>query len=237
MVEITEYIQFMGFNSKSKNMYLVSREAPTPQEKSITKSLPYQQGSLDFSMLLGERVFDMREIRYEFIIFDSVYSDRKIAERKIKQDLMIHGRQKLYDTHDASYYWLAKCKSVEVENDHRFNRLKAIITFECYPYMFRHGDYFDDFFDSFILDDDVACYTKYAVNGSLEFVLFNNGTVSVKPEIITNANFKVTINDDTANITSGNPDNYYLGLKPGENKVRVEGTGTIAFHYRIEVMG
>ena len=237
MVEITEYIQFMGFNSKSKNMYLVSREAPTPQEKSITKSLPYQQGSLDFSMLLGERVFDMREIRYEFIIFDSIYSDRKIAERKIKQDLMIHGQQKLYDTHDASYYWLAKCKSVEVEDDHRFNRLKAIITFECYPFMIGHGDYFDDIFDTFDFNGDVACFTKYVINGSLDFILLNPGNVSIKPEIITSSDLKVTINEESANFLKGTSKDYYFSLKPGQNNIRVEGSGTISFHYRIEVMG
>ena len=237
MVEITEYIQFMGFNSKNKNMYLVSREAPTPQEKSITKSLPYQQGSLDFSMLLGERVFDMREIRYEFIIFNSIYSDRKIAERKIKQDLMIHGQQKLFDTHDPSYFWLGKCKSVEVENDHQFNKLKAILTFECYPYMFRHGDYFDDVFDTFDFNNDAACFTKYVIEGSLDFILLNPGSISVKPEIIATSDLKVTINEESANFSKGISKDYYLSLKPGLNNIRVEGTGSIAFHYRIEVMG
>lgn len=237
MVEITEYIQFRGFNSKEKGMYLISREAPTPQEKSITKSLPYQQGSLDFSMLLGERIFDMREIRYEFIIFDSIYSDRKIAERKIKQDLMIHGQQKLYDTHDASYYWLAKCKSVEVENDNRFNMLKAIITFECYPYMFRHGDYFDDVFDTFDFNNDAACFTKYVIEGSLDFILLNPGSVSVKPEIIATSDLKVTINEESANFSKGISKDYYLSLKPGLNNIRVEGTGAISFRYNIEVIG
>ena len=39
MVEITEYIQFIGFNSKENGMYLISREAPTPQEKFNIKNL------------------------------------------------------------------------------------------------------------------------------------------------------------------------------------------------------
>ena len=237
MVEITEYIQFMGFNSKNNNMYLISREAPTPQEKSITKSLPYQQGSLDFSMLLGERVFDMREIRYEFIIFNSIYSDRKTAELKIKQDLMIHGQQKLFDTHDPSYFWLGKCKSVEVQNDHQFNKLKAILTFECYPYMFRHGDYFDDVYDTFDFNNDAACFTKYVIKGSLDFILINPGSVSVKPEIIATSDLKVTINEESANFSKGISKDYYLSLKPGLNNIRVEGTGTVSFRYNIEVMG
>ena len=237
MVEITEYIQFIGFNSKENGMYLISREAPTPQEKSITKSLPYQQGSLDFSMLLGERVFDMREIRYEFIIFNSIYSDRKIAERKIKQELMIHGQQKLFDTHDPSYFWLGKCKSVEVENDHQFNKLKAIITFECYPYMFRHGDYFDDVFDTFDFNNDVACFTKYVIKGSLDFILINPGSFSVKPEIIATSDLKVTINEESANFSKEISKDYYISLKPGLNNIRVEGTGTVSFRYNIEVMG
>lgn len=237
-LEINEYIQFMSFNSKNEKLYLIERNAPTPDEKEIIKDIPFKQGVLDFSALLGSRVFKNREIEYVFMLFNTPYSQRKIVERNIKQKLMVHPRNKLYDTHDANYYWLGKCKSVEVENGEQFNQLKVTITFDCYPYMFSHTNYFDDFWDTFEFDEDVANYTKYVVNGSLEFPLFNAGSVAVKPEITVNSTFRVKVNDeDFIEFQTGSKQDYYLSLKPGLNKVRVEGNGTIQFHYQKEVMG
>ena len=237
-LEINEYIQFMSFNSKNEKLYLVERKAPTPEEKESLKNLPFKQGVLDFSALLGSRVFENREIEYVFMLFNAPYNQRKIVERNIKQKLMVHPRNKLYDTHDANYYWLSKCKSVEVENGERFNQLKVTITFDCYPYMISHTDYFDDYWDTFEFDEDVANYTKYVINGSLEFPLFNAGSVAVKPKITVDSTFRVKVNDeDFIEFQSGSKQDYYLSLHPGINDVRVEGTGTIQFHYQKEVMG
>ncbi|MCO4558892.1 prophage Lp1 protein 51 [Streptococcus infantarius subsp. infantarius] len=237
-LEINEYIQFMSFNSKNEKLYLIERKAPTPEEKEILKDIPFKQGVLDFSALLGSRVFKNRDIEYVFMLFNTPYNQRKIVERNIKQKLMVHPRNKLYDTHDANYYWLGKCKSVEVENGERFNQLKVTITFDCYPYMISHKDYFDDYWDTFSFDDDVANYTKYLVNGSLNFQLVNAGSVSVKPKITVNSTFRVKVNDeDFIEFQSGSKQDYYLSLRPGINDVRVEGTGTIQFHYQKEVMG
>lgn len=237
-LEINEYIQFMNFNSKNEKLYLIERNAPTPEEKEILKDIPFKQGVLDFSALLGSRVFKNREIEYVFMLFNTTYNQRKIVERNIKQKLMIHSRNKLFDTHDGNYYWLGKCKSVEVENGEQFNQLKVTVTFDCYPYMISHTDYFDDYWDTFEFDEDVANYTKYVVNGSLEFPLFNAGSVAVKPEITVNNTFRVKVNDENfIEFQSGSKQDYYLSLKPGLNKVRVEGNGTIQFHYQKEVMG
>ena len=237
-LEINEYIQFMNFNSKNEKLYLIERNAPTPEEKEILKDIPFKQGVLDFSALLGSRVFKNREIEYVFMLFNTPYNQRKIVERNIKQKLMVHPRNKLYDTHDANYYWLGKCKSVGVENGERFNQLKVTITFDCYPYMFSNIDYFDDYWDTFEFDEDVANYTKYVVRGSLDFPLFNAGSVAVKPEITVDNRFSVKVNDeDPVVFEAGSKQDYYLSLKPGLNKVRVEGTGTIKFHYQKEVMG
>ena len=237
-LEINEYIQFMGFNSKNEKLYLIERNASTPDEKEILKDIPFKQGVLDFSALLGSRVFKNREIEYVFMLFNTPYERRKVVERNIKQKLMVHPRNKLYDTHDANYYWLGKCKSVEVENGERFNQLKVTITFDCYPYMISHTDYFDDYWDTFEFDEDVANYTKYVVNGSLEFPLFNAGSVAVKPKITVNNTFRIKVNDeDFIEFQSGSKQDYYLSLRPGVNDVHVEGTGTIQFHYQKEVMG
>lgn len=237
-LEIKEYIQFMGFNSKNEKLYLIERNAPTPDEKEILKNLPFKQGILDFSALLGSRVFENREIEYVFMLFNTPYDKRKIVERNIKQKLMIHSRNKLYDTHDANYYWLGKCKSVKVENGEKFNHLTVTITFDCYPYMISHINYFDDFWDSFEFDEDVANYTKYTIRGNLDFKLFNAGSIPVKPKVTVDSNLVVKIDDEEpVTFTAGTKQDYYLSLRPGVNNVNVKGNGTIQFHYQKEVMG
>lgn len=237
-LKINEYIQFMGFNSKNEKLYLIERNAPTPDEKEILKDIPFKQGVLDFSALLGSRVFKNREIEYVFMLFNTPYNQRKVVERNIKQKLMVHSRNKLFDTHDSYYYWLGKCKSVEVENREKFNHLKVTITFDCYPYMISNTDYFDDCWDAFDFDDDVANYTKYIVNNSLDFKLVNTGSVPVKPKIIADSQFSVKVNNEEPIIfEAGSRQDYYLSLRPGLNDIHVEGTGTIKFHYRKEVMG
>ena len=210
----------------------------TSEEKEILKDIPFKQGVLDFSALLGSRVFKNREIEYTFMLFNTPYNQRKTVERNIKQKLMVHSKNKLFDTHDSNYYWLGKCKSVEVENGERFNQLKVTVTFDCYPYMFSNTDYFDDCWDTFEFDEDVANYTKYVVRGSLDFPLFNAGSVAVKPEITVDSRFSVKVNDENPIVfEAGSKQDYYLSLRPGVNDVHVEGTGTIKFHYQKEVMG
>ena len=104
--------------------------------------------------------------------------------------------------------------------------------------MFSHIDYFDDYWDTFEFDEDVANYTKYVVDGSLDFPLFNAGSVAVKPKITVNSRFSVKVNDEEPIVfETGSKQDYYLSLRPGVNDVHVEGTGTIKFHYQKEVMG
>lgn len=237
-LEIKEFIQFMNFNSKNEKLYLVERNAPTPDEKEIIKDLPYSQGVLDFSALLGERVFKNRDITYKFRLFNTPYSERKFVERRIKQRLMLHTNQKLFETHNVNYYWVGKCKSVEVENDYKFNGLLVTIVFNCYPFLIGGKNQFDDYFNDLYDNPNevIANYTKYIVKDKLKFPLYNSGSVSVKPTITTDSWFKVTINSDTVNIKPGENSDYYLSLKPGVNDVTVEGNGIIYFRFRKEVM-
>ena len=60
ITKIKEYISFGDFNSRDAGWYLQKREAPTPDEKEIVESIPFMQGVLDFSSVLGERVFEPR---------------------------------------------------------------------------------------------------------------------------------------------------------------------------------
>lgn len=233
----TEYIEFMDFNSKSEGLFLISRDAPTPSEKNIVKNLPYRQGNLDFSMLLGERVFENRELTFKFILPDMEYQKRKLMEIKIKRQLMRHGNNRLYDSAIQGYYWLGKCESVSIEHDYQYNKFVAEIVFDCYPYMFYAEDYFTDIFDDFDLEYGIAGYTKFAVKDNLQTTISNSGTISVKPDIICDSNFKATLNGESFEFKEGKNKNHHFSLKPGTNELVISGNGTFWLRYHIEVMG
>lgn len=237
VVKINEMIEFADFNSKDCNLYLLNRNADTPKEKEIIEDIPFMQGVLDFSMILGERTFENREIEYEFLLSDSCYFERSAFETMLKQKLMPQGQQKLYDSHDNGYYWLGKCKSVHVEHDHRFNSLKAVITFDCYPFMFTLSSYFDDVWDSFDFDNSIAGFTKYKVNEKKEIMLINAGSISKGPTVEVTSDMKVIIDNQNYFYKKGISTSLSMGLRPGINKIIVEGNGTISFRWHAEVMG
>lgn len=127
----TEGFVFGSFDSRKAGWWLVSREAPTPEEHEITESIAYVQGVYDFSMLNGERFFGNRKITYKIAMPLSVYHERKIFEEEIKRQLMSLGIQNLVDTHEDGYYWRGKCKSVEVDDDEEKGLLTATVVFDC----------------------------------------------------------------------------------------------------------
>lgn len=238
MLEINELIQFKDFNSKDFNLYLLERDAPTPDEKEVIENIPFMQGELDFSMLLGERVFENRELTYVFEAFNTPYSERKVLERTIKKLVMPHGKSKLYDTHNGKFFWYGKCKSVKVEDDAKFDTLTVTIVFNCYPFLYSFFDYFDDYFDDFDLDTEIAAFTKFPISGETQIEIFNTGSASVSPEVI--ASSPMIVKDETGttySYSAGSSVDYVLTLKQGVNKLTVTGNGTIAFHFNTEVMG
>lgn len=61
------------------------RTAPTPEEQEITESVPYRQGSYDFSMIDNERFFNNREITYKLLYVGEKYHNRKGFEQELNR--------------------------------------------------------------------------------------------------------------------------------------------------------
>lgn len=238
MASVTEErIEFGEFISSNFDLYLVEREAPTPKEKEILQDVPFMQGAHDFSMMLGERIFDNRTISYEFVAFKKKYPERKILENKIKDILMSTGYNPLYDTHDADGFWWVKCESVKVVDDAEYNKLRVQLDFTGYPYFKMKNNYFDDIWDTFNFDYDVACFSRYDVKGFQDIQFYNVGSTSVSPTIYsTTNNMIVTVDGNDFPLNKGFNENYFLKFKRGITTLKVSGSGTIVIYARMEVM-
>ena len=235
--QITEGFVFGDYDSRKNNMFLISRDAPTPSEKEITESVPYMQGVYDFSQLNGgERYFDNREIAYQVMLFEKDYPTRKYAEQEIKRQLMPLGIQPLYDSHDNGYHWLGKCKSVSVEDDAEKGTLSCSIVFDCYPFAIYNEAEGSDIWDDVYFPHWIFQETKYTVNGSQSISLFNIGSKSAECELIVTGTVNVSGSFDTLNLTDGNYKDTQLVLAMGENKLTLSGDGTIEFKFYREEM-
>jgi hypothetical protein len=237
ITQIKEYIQFGDFNSKDAGWYLQSRDAPTPDKKEIVEQIPYLQGVLDFSDVLGEVFFDRREITYEFKLPNTDYPDRKVAERFIKSSMTTKSESQLFDTHDKRYYWLGKVKSIRVTDVPLKKHLIATIVFICYPFAFHVDNYFDDVWDTFDFENDFSNWTKWDINGREEIYFVNGGDTSVSPTVICSSD--ITLIDKKGKIykfQKGENNDFVLSVKPGINRFTAKGNGTISLRFNAEVM-
>lgn len=234
---IDEGFIFGSYSSADNDMFLISRDAPTPNENEITESVPYMQGVYDFSQLNGgERYFDNREITYQVMLFEKDYPTRKYAEQEIKRQLMPLGIQPLYDSHDKGYHWLGKCKSVSVDDDAEKGTLSCSVVFDCYPFAIYNEAEGSDIWDDVYFPHWVFQETKYTVNGSQSISLFNIGSKSAECELIVTGTVIVSGDFGTLNLTAGNYKDTQLVLAMGENKLTLAGNGTIEFKFYREEM-
>lgn len=237
ITQIKEYIQFGDFNSKDAGWYLQSRDAPTPDKKEIVEQIPYLQGVLDFSDILGEVFFDRREITYEFKLPNKDYPDRKLAERFIKSSMATKSDSQLFDTHDRRYYWLGKIKSIKVTDVPLKKHLIATIVFICYPFAFHVDNYFDDVWDTFDFENDFSNWTKWQINGQNDIFFINGGDTSVSPTVICSSDISlIDKKGKTYKFKKGENTDFVLSMKPGMNRFTAKGNGSISLRFNAEVM-
>lgn len=234
--QITEGFIFGDYDSRENNMFLISRDAPTPSEKEITESVPYMQGVYDFSMLNFDRYFDNREVTYQVMLFENEYENRKRPEQDIKRNLMKLDIQSLYDTHDQGYHWLGKCKSVAVEDDVEKGTLSCTIVFDCYPFAIYNSAEGSDIWDDVYFPHWVFQNTKYTVSGAQSISLFNIGSRSVECEMIVDGDITVIGDFGSVELTSGDYQDTQIVLVMGENHLTLSGNGTIEFKFYREEM-
>ncbi|MCC5894828.1 MAG: hypothetical protein JJU16_05140 [Alkalibacterium sp.] len=225
-----------GKHLKDFGLKLVWRDAPPPEQKEIKEPLFGVQGDLDFSLMLGEPVFNNRVIRYGVKTYVEDPEWFRLLKTRV-ENWLIDGRiDEIEDDYEGSYYYKGKCLSVELGDDSAKGEASYVLTFECYPFkkaeLYEGNDVWDEF--NFYLDysQDI----EFDVNGSQEITLMNIGSTSVVPRIVADSNFSVTKDNQVLNVTPGENKNDDFRLMKGENKLTITGTGNIKFEYYKELI-
>lgn len=235
--QITEGFTFGGFDSTKHDLFLISRDAPTPSSKEITETVPYMQGVYDFSTLSnGERYFENRTITYEVIIFNQDYESRKAVEQEIKKKLMTLDIQPLYDTYNHVFHWLGKVDNISFDDDAKANTLKATIAFNLYPFAISNNIEGSDVWDEVYFPNYFSQDTVFVVNGTQSICLYNIGSKSAECKIRVSGSIIVTGDFGDIELDPGTYTNTQLVLNVGVNKLTLIGNGTIRFEFYREEM-
>lgn len=238
--QIIEGFKFGEYDSTEHDMFLISRDAPTPDEKEIVESVPYMQGVYDYSRLdtSGDRYFDNREITYQVMLFGAEYADRKSAEQEIKRQIMPLGVQNLIDTHDQDYHWQGKCKSITVDDDAKQSTLACTLVFDCYPFAIRNHSEKADIWDEVYFPHWLFQNLKFTVatGESKEIKVQNIGSRTLNPNVEVVGTVTVSGSFGQVTFKEGTYNNTQIILVTGENNFTLSGNGSITFVYYLEEM-
>ena len=228
---------FNDFNSDNFGLKQLTRSMDALQDQEITESIPGVQGSIDYSMMFGQRLFQPQAITYTFqkYIYDVV--ERAREETLIRNSLSRFGLSPLYDSYiPENYYFLAKCNPT-ITNDVQYQKLTVSLAFTCNPpFMFCEIPEGNDEWDTFNFDYDVSQETSFTVNNGDVVPLINNGSAAVQPKITVTGNVKVSCNGNEVVFTAGTYENTLIYLLPGINSITLVGTGTISFEFYKELV-
>lgn len=236
-VEIKEYIEMGRFNSKNAGYYILEHDAPSPNEQEIVESIPFMQGVYDFSMLLGERVFDNRTVTVKLFRPLTIYDNRKQIEQQTKEELMLGGVRPIYDSWLDGCHWLGKCESVKADDKHDTNSLELTVVFNCYPFALKNASGYSDEFDVDFFVDGIDQWTGFEIAGKRTILLINEGVNATSPILFSNSNMElVTEEGEKIQISKGQNQDLFFKLKRGENYLTIIGNGNLHFTVETEVM-
>ena len=230
-------ITFNGRHSFNDMGYkiLSNREIKSPSKIKVKKSVPYMNGSYDFSNLYGGNCFTDRVLEYTFLLKATSNKNLEAVRMDCENWLMGTNEQtKLIDDNMNLYYYLAECESVKFEDMGLIGKLTA--TFNAYPFRLYGWVEGNDLWDRFNFELDVSQEVKFNIEGSKDIVLYNQGATHVKPTIIASSDMEIVKDDITYSIEKGTTNDWQFVLGVGENHLTVKGTGTIEFEFRKEVL-
>jgi len=252
-------IEFGGFESKGFRLHLHERTAVTPDEKEVTASIPYMQGVVDMSKLLGNRIYENREIIYVFYRFgvdkhapyerslhprNSSHTARDF-QTTIENLLMGEFDQILKDSYEPDFHYVGKCKEVVVTDEYNFNRIRVEITFDLYPFKIDNhmesADFFDPFnFDIDALQDGLRFEVTGVANDRQIIHLYNASQKVHNPTVqVSGAGVRLESNGIEHSLTTGNARSYpNFRLQQGMNTIELwrttGGVVTVSFDWRKE---
>ena len=212
-----------------------SKEHKAPVKNKIYESIPFMNGSYDFSNIYGSPSYSDRELNYSFLI--EIENEEVMNYKKIAIENWLLGTNSksiLIDEDLKGYYYMAECTDVNFDNYYSFGLID--ITFTAYPFKIGESYEGNNLWDNFNFELDVLQDTKFTVNGTSSVDIYNPSVIDIEPEIIASSQFEITLDNKKYTVKAGTSKDYRFKLRKGNNNLTLKGDGTIEFRFRKEVL-
>lgn len=231
----------LGIKKDNKHSYndfgikILSRSISIPSKRKIKDTVPFMNGSYDFSLLYGEQTYDEREITYTFSLPKKDKVKLNMLKIKIIEWLYDGIQSKIYDDQFPNFHFLAECTDIDYDESF-YNYAQLTATFIAYPFKISTLQDGHDIWDEFNFELDMIQDTKFDVIGSKSITLYNNSIIGIYPTVICDNNFEVIKNGITYSFTLGEVKSFNFKLDKGENNLLLKGNGAIEFKWSKEVL-
>lgn len=229
----------MGFKTKQKSpeefgLRLISRYLPPPEDVDLPEEIPGMHGSVDFSMMFGERIAKNRPLTYEYQLFEPEPIKRNFVKRQVENWLLRGTHEPLWDDSEPLYYYMAKVINVDTSVDIATGMMKYTIEFDAYPYKIKETPEDDPYWDTKDITDYVQD-TAFTISGSKVVDLVNVGIIGSVPTITSSSAMTISKGNKTFQISAGITNSERFRLEVGNNPMTIIGNGTISFSWHKEV--
>lgn len=229
-----------GIDYKGKHSYIdfgmtiKSRDINPPKKNKMKETIPYMQGSYDFSNLYGEQTYSERELIYVFNL--TCHSKLELNTKKlIILDWLLNSfKTKLKDDIIPGYYFMAECEDLNF-NEKGYSA-EITVKFRAYPFKYGNENIGNEIWDDFNFEIDYMQNINYKVNGILSVVLYNPSSRKIVPTIICTSSIDIIQGETTYKFNSGATRDWRFQLSTGQNNLIIKGNGDIEFIFRKEVL-
>lgn len=210
-----------------------SRNIGIPKKKKIKQTVPYMNGTYDFSYLYNEQAYEDRELTYVFNIIGANKMDMHSKKINFLDWIMNFSRTKLVDTTIPGFHFLAEAEETSFEEKTRYGELT--VKFTAYPFKISNLQDGHDIWDDFNFELDMVQETKFTINGTQNIKLYNNSSIGINPTIICSSNMQIKKGSATYNFSQGTSKSIFK-LDKGLNELTIIGNGTIEFQWYKELL-
>ena len=211
-----------------------SKVIGNPKKNKIKESLPFMNGSYDFSLIYGKQSYSERELKYIFNVVGTTKQSLNFKKIRLQNWILEGGEQKVYDDAIPGYYFLAECTNTDFSEKGNIGELTAVFT--AYPFKICENEEGNLFWDKFNFELDILQDNKFEVNRTKNTTLYNVGSKEAIPTVICSNDMDVIKNGTTYKLKSGQNKDYRFTFDIGENKLIINGTGTIEFKFIKELI-
>ena len=199
------------------------------------QTVPFMNGSYDFSLIHGDQAYEDRELTYVFRFRVRNKIDMNMKKQSITHWISKGCKSELRDDSLPGYYFSAECTDIKYElKNNRYCYVTVIFT--AYPFKISTHLEGNIPWDDFCFETDVLQDTKFDINGALSVRIYNRSDCKITPVVICSSSMEITKDGITYAFKPGSSKDYRFKLNMEDNEMTIKGNGTIEFQFYAEVL-